>query len=296
MRVTGYEALRAHAAWLDLSARGKIRVTGEDRARLLHAMSTNHVADLAPGEQTYTFFLNSQGRILCDAYIYAFADHFFLDTEPETGAKLLAHLDQYVIADDVTLEDVTNEWGCMGIEGPEAEAFARGISIPEPAFVRHAAVTAKSGVRIFFPRSESLTMPYLPDASDADIKIVRLEHGIPRYGEDISERYLVQETQAMHAVHPNKGCYLGQEIVERVRSRAQIHRLLMPVRIKSEKAVDPGTKLTADGKPAAEITSAAYSPAFGEVVALAYVRVEAAQSKPPLLVADSDPPIAAYIP
>src|SRR6202451_4882369 len=95
----GYEALTASAALVDLSRRGKIRVTGEDRARLLHAMTTNHVEQMQPGDCIYAFFLNAQGRILADAYVLCFEDHFLLDTAPEPREPLLAHLDHYIIAD-----------------------------------------------------------------------------------------------------------------------------------------------------------------------------------------------------
>ena len=105
--MTGYEALRNGAAWLDLSGRGKIMLSGEDRARLLHAMTTNHIQQLAPGTGCYAFFLTTQGRILADVNILCRPDHFLLDVEPETREKIYQHLDRYIIADDVTLEDVT---------------------------------------------------------------------------------------------------------------------------------------------------------------------------------------------
>ncbi len=128
----GYNALRESAAWIDLSARGKIRVTGEDRARLLHAMSTNSVNDLAAGAGIYLFFLNEKGRILGDAYLYNFGDDMLLDTEPETASKLREHLDRFIIADDVTLEDETENWACIGLEGPKSiEAATRmGLAVP----------------------------------------------------------------------------------------------------------------------------------------------------------------------
>ena len=103
--MTGYEALWGGAAWVDLSARGKIRVTGEDRARLLHAMCTNNLQDLAAGEGLYAFFLTAQGRIIADAYIYNLGESHLLDTEPATATKLRDHLDNYIIADDVMLEE-----------------------------------------------------------------------------------------------------------------------------------------------------------------------------------------------
>src|SRR5882724_10680971 len=113
----GYSVLREHAAWLDLSGRGKIKVTGEDRARLLHAMTTNHIDRLKPGEGCYAFFLNAQGRILGDVNLLCFDDHFLLDTEPETRTKLFEHLDRYIIADDVTVEDRTDRMATIALEG-----------------------------------------------------------------------------------------------------------------------------------------------------------------------------------
>src|SRR5581483_6976399 len=130
--MTGYQALREHAAWIDLSSRGKIRVSGEDRARLLHAMSTNHVQGLAAQHGLYAFFLNATGRILADAYIYNLGSSLFLDTEPETGGKLAELLDRYIIADDVELRDETAEWVAIGIEGPESLAAAERLGMPVP--------------------------------------------------------------------------------------------------------------------------------------------------------------------
>lgn len=310
--MNGYEGLRESAAWIDLSARGKIRVSGEDRARLIHAMSTNHIQGLQPGEGVYAFFLSSQGRILGDANIYNLGETLFLDTEPETVAKLRDHLDKYIIADDAMLDDETDKWVEIAVEGPHSleRAAELGILVPDRrysvsdwlgGFVARAASTGLEGVRIFVPQNEKndllerLRELGIPNASAVEARIVRLENGIPRYGEDISERYLVQETGVMHAVHPNKGCYLGQEIVERVRSRAQVHRVLMPVRIEDRRAPEPGTKLGTDGKDVAELTSAVFSPALGEIAGLAYVRTEAVREKPGMIVKESNPPISARI-
>jgi folate-binding protein YgfZ len=114
-----------------------------------------------------------------------------------------------------------------------------------------------------------------------------LEEAKPRYGEEISERYLVQETGQLHGVHFSKGCYLGQEIVERVRSRAQIHRHLAAVRIEGTEPPSAGTKLQHEGKDIGEIVSAVYSPSFGEVAAMAYVRTEAEEQRPAMTVVGS---------
>src|SRR6266571_7974456 len=128
----GYKALRETAGFLDLSARGKIWVTGEDRVRLLHAMTTNHIQQLQPGQGCYAFFLNAQGRILADANIFVFPDRILLDVEPELRQKLYQHLDKFIIADDVTLEDVSESLTALGCEGPGAERALAAMGAPIP--------------------------------------------------------------------------------------------------------------------------------------------------------------------
>jgi folate-binding protein YgfZ len=308
MMMNGYQALRNSAAWIDLSHRGKIRVSGEDRARLLHAMCTNHVEELAPGAGLYAFFLNDKGRILADSFIYNLGESLFLDTEPEARIKLFEHLDHYIFADDVTLEDESESTTAIGLEGPRSLDIAAQASIPVAAefgvkpygdgFTVRVSSTGADGLRIFLStaqRSELVDRLQSAGAIAAtaeEARVVRLEHGIPRYGEEISERYLVQETQVTRAVHPNKGCYLGQEIVERVRSQGQVRRLLTPVRIASQTPPASGTKLMSSGAEIAEISSAAYSPALHQVVGMAYVRIEAIQAKAGLVVAHSEPPVS----
>ena len=164
------------------------------------------------------------------------------------------------------------------------------------------AASGPLGFRMFVPVAEraglieKIAATGIPEADVEAARTVRLENGRPRYGEDITERYLAQETQQMHAISFAKGCYLGQEIVERVRSRAQVHRHLQPVRIRSTRPPAAGAKLKSNGKDAAEITSAAYSPALGEVVALAYVRTDYQAPKTEFSVDSTELPVTAYIP
>jgi aminomethyltransferase len=285
--MTGYEALRNRAAWMDLSARGKIKLIGEDRARLLHAMTTNHIQQLTPGTGCYAFFLNDKGRVIADANVLCRPDYFLLDTEPETREPLYQHLDRFIIADDVTLEDMTDSIAAIAVEGPEAvDVLERaGAPVPETDYssvdwndsvVARLNSTGSLGFFIFAPAAEKAALIGRLEAAGAEpadaeaARVVRLEHGKPRYSEDISERFLAQEANQPHALHFSKGCYLGQEIVERVRSRGQIHRVLKPLILDTKEPPAPGAKLE-DGTT--EITSAAYSPALDKVVALAYVRV-----------------------
>ena len=292
--MTGYEALRNRAAWLDLSARGKIKLTGEDRARLLHAMTTNHIQQLTPGTGCYAFFLNDKGRVLADANILCRPDYFLLDVEPETREPLYQHLDHFIIADDVALEDVTVAIAAIAIEGPQAAEVLQRAGAPVPqaeyassdwdnCFVVRLSSTGSAGFFVFLPVAEKAAVIARLEAAGAEpadaeaARVVRLEHGKPRYSEDISERFLAQEANQPRALHFSKGCYLGQEIVERVRSRGQIHRVLMPLILETKEPPEAGAKLQIDAASVAEITSAAYSPALDKVVALAYVRTEHAR-------------------
>ncbi len=285
---TGYRALRERAAWFDLSRRGKIFMVGEDRARLLHAMTTNHIQQLTPGEGCYAFFLNAQGRILADVNVLCLEDRLLLDTEPEVGKFIYRHLDKYIIADDVTLEDASDRLSALAVEGPEASSLLDTLEAPRPetpfssvlwgsCIVARLSFTGAPGFRIFVPASEKqsltdrLNAAGAPTASEDEARTVRLEHGRPRYGEDIFETTLPQETQQGSALHFNKGCYLGQEIVERIRSRGHVNRLLASLEIEGNQAPGPGTRVLAAGKEVGKITSAAFSPALSALIALAYI-------------------------
>jgi len=306
---TSYQALSMEAAWLDVSLRGKIRISGGDRGRFLHAMTTNHIQRLIPGTGCYTYFLNAAGRVLADANVFSRPSHFLLDIEPELGGKLYDHLDKFVIAEDVALENVSAQLGSIALEGPTAVKAMRalGAPVPDAAFanvqwgsrlVARVSITGLDGFRIVFPAEESAELAAqlqnvgVPAADEDVFRTVRLETGKPIYSEDITERFLASETNQVHALHLQKGCYLGQEIVERVRSRGLLHRVLMPLRISANEPPAPGTKFQINGKNVAEITSAAYSPAFGQVVALAYVHLEHATPGTELQLGDTRAAVA----
>jgi folate-binding protein YgfZ len=293
----GYQALREGAAYLDFASRGKIFASGEDRLRLLHAMTTNQVKELQPGQGCYAFFLNPQGRILADANLFILPDRILLDVEPEVRESLYQHLDKFIIADDVALEDVSESLTAIGVEGPGAADVlaAMGAPIPEAPYshvdwdgriVARVNATGEPGFRIF---GEKLT--HTP-ADAESVRVVRLEHAKPRYGEDIFDTTLPQETQQKHALNFNKGCYIGQEIVERIRSRGHVNRLLVGLRVDATEPPPSGTKLSADGAEVGEVTSAAFSPALRKVVALGYVRAQYAAPDTPLKAGDCHAEVA----
>jgi folate-binding protein YgfZ len=290
----GYQALRESAAWFDLSTRGRIRATGEDRKRLLHAMTTNHVQELAPGQGLYAFFLNAQGRVLADAVILCAEDHLLISTEQETRLKVFEHIDRFIIADDVALEDATETSCEFALEGPRAAEFLASLGAPLPeaeynwvqwndVTVLRATSTGQPGFRTIAPiekkaEVQALLASLAPEASAGDVLAVRLENGRPRYGDDITDRYIAHETGQMQALHFQKGCYLGQEIVERVRSRGLVNRQLTPLSISGTTIPASGDKIFDGEKAVGEVTSAAWSPSGNSVRALAYLRLEARNS------------------
>jgi folate-binding protein YgfZ len=275
----GYKALTRAAGLIDLSARTRIRVTGEDRARLLHALTTNHIQQLLPGHGCYAFFLNANGRVIADANLLTFPEHILIDAEPEVRESLWAHLDHYIIADDVTLHDDGEATFALGVEGPAAEERLCAVDAPVPGndfaheawgdlTVARVSFTGEPGFRLFGPaerKSAVMDLLYLIPASAQDAEVVRIERGKPRYGADITGANIAAETGLTHALHTSKGCYIGQEIVERVRSRGHVNKKL--VAMEFDGPVERGSKITAGGKEVGEVTSAARTFALG------YVRV-----------------------
>jgi aminomethyltransferase len=275
---------------MDAGTRGRIAARGRDRARLLHNLTTNDIKALEPGAGCYAFVLNAQGRMQADVSVFCFAGHFLLETEPETRETVMRWIRRYIIADQVELEDLTDQTAELALEGPGAAAVLAGLTAPVPdapyahlpwgeATVARASLTGQPGFRLFLPAGardatvQRLEAAGARKASDADARVVRIENGIPRWGDDLRDTTLVQESGQMHAVSFTKGCYLGQEIVERVRARGHVNRKLVRVEVDAAEPVPAGTKLSAGGAEAGEITSSVWSPRFGKVVALAYVRV-----------------------
>lgn len=287
----GYRALREGAAYIDLSQRGKLAVLGPDRTRLIHAMTTNDIRSLVPGTGCYAFFLNAQGRVLADANIFCLPDQILLDTEPETRNTILAHIEEFTIADEASVTDLTPETGTVSIEGPAARHVVEKIIPSVPAEMHEIAVTAYGWVSRVSTTGQPGWMVFAPAAVQrqlmmdiqtaggvhanlADARVVRIENGKPRFGEEITARFLAVETGQLDAISSHKGCYLGQEVVERLRSRNAVSRLLRPIYFDSGASAVAGTKLHDGDVRVGEIVSAAYSPHFERWVGLAYIRTD----------------------
>ncbi|MGA2978288.1 MAG: folate-binding protein [Terriglobales bacterium] len=301
-----FHALLSGCGLYDLSGRSKIAVTGGDRVRWMNGMVSNNVRDLAQGHGVYAFMLNAQGRIQADLYVFQRGDSLLVDTEGGQREKVLQLFDHYIIADDVEVADISDNLTALGLTGPESRHVLEraGISVPDLAPLEFCSPkcdcacgclqctlvrgddSAGTSYEIWLaPDKQKSTWEALVAAGATAVgagalELRRINFGIPRYGVDIRERDLPQETGQTRALNFTKGCYLGQEIVERIRSRGAVHRQFAAFALEG-KLPDPGVKILAgenkDEKEVGEITSSAILPlpSGDRAVALGYLRREA---------------------
>jgi folate-binding protein YgfZ len=284
-------ALRSGCGVYDLGFRAKISLTGEDRVRWLNGMVTNNIRDLAPGHGVYAFLLNPQGRILGDLFAYNRGESIAVDTDLNQADKILATFDHYIIMDDVEVKNLSEDLTALGIGGPRsAETLkAAGFAVPEMQSLQIQSISwqgidctlvrgQRENYEIWLPPKDvrelwnfMLAAGAAPVGFEA-LELERIESGVPAYGIDIRERDLPQETEQDRALNFNKGCYVGQEIVERIRSRGAVHRKFTG--FLADAPLTPGSKVAANGKDIGEITSVATSPVEGRTIALGYIRRE----------------------
>jgi folate-binding protein YgfZ len=294
---TEFDALLHGAAVFDLGWQAKLLIGGKDRTRWLNGMITNNIRDLAEGRGVYAFKLTPQGRNEGDLTAYNRGEHLMATTDREQLAKLQPLLQRYIIMDKVELEDISDKLSSIGIAGPKAaEMLAKagidaaqlepgqvidvdwqdvGISIVRNAHPR------MDGYEVWLaPENNEKLWDALVDAgatpvgSDA-LEMYRIARGVPRYGMDLRERDLPQETGQEHALNFSKGCYIGQEIVERIRARGNVHRTLIGFEVQGEPP-QPTTKIHANDKDVGEVTSSTRLP-NGHSIAIGYLRKEVAE-------------------
>jgi folate-binding protein YgfZ len=294
-----FQALVSGSGVYDRRSRAKVSLTGADRTRWLNGMVTNNIRDLEPGRGVYAFLLNPQGHILGDLYAYNRGESLLVDTDQSQVETILAVFDKYIIMDEVEAANITDQMNAVGIAGPRSRETlqAAGFEVPELKPLQFVETTWQQiGVTVVRgdnPQVESFKLWLGPGDAErvsaallkagakpvgsATLDLLRIAAGIPCYGVDIRERDLPQETEQERALNFSKGCYVGQEIVERIRSRGQVRRKFTGFEIDGQLPA-AGSKIQLDGKDVGEITSAASLPvADGERrVALGYVRREVA--------------------
>jgi folate-binding protein YgfZ len=264
-----------------LDQMGWIRVTGEDRVRWLNGMVTNSIQQLKDGEGNYNFLLSVQGRIQGDATIFAERDALLIETASSQVSTLMALLDRFIIMDDVELADATGSSAGLLIAGPRAasQLAQLGINVDCLGDIERRSISWNtSEINVIHAYSplvpryelwadadiatklfEALQKAGAPSCEPQSLEWLRILEGTPLYGVDIRDRELPQETGQARALHFAKGCYLGQEIVERIRSRGNVHRAFSGFRLEGGLPA-AGSPLETDSKQVGELTSVAAIP------------------------------------
>ena len=302
---TEYRYARDTVALIDKNYRAYLSFTGPDRVRYLNAILTNNIKDLREGHGVASLLLNPQGHILAEIETYAFADRLFCVSYAMIRERLSEWLDKYIIMDDVTLTDETARYGTLALEGPKAATIVQeisGVDITKcDELSCHDDAVGAVPCRLIkrspgeVPGAEFVTETsnlselwrLLSDAARkhgggpmgyATVSGLRLSQGVPWFGYDFGEKQIPHEAglQDSHISY-TKGCYTGQEIVERVRSRGQVNRQRVRFVFSGDVVPEADTPLTLDGKEVGYVTRAArvWDSDPPRILGMAYVRKEA---------------------
>lgn len=294
-----YSAVRdGGAGLLDLSSRGRLLVSGSEAVQFLNGLITNDMKTLAPNSWMPAAFANVQGRLLAAVRVIHRADGFVIDTEDATREAVKKLVERFTLAGDFKVSDLNEEMTQFSIQGAAAAERLSTVADWDLADLERNAVTTaqwknqqvtiirythsgEDGFDLLLERSagESLrealmaagAQPVTPQVED----ILRIEAGIPRYGIDMDETNVVSETNLDEAVSFTKGCYVGQEIIVRIKHRGHVAKKLTGIVIDGESAIESGAKvLSADDKEVGRITSSTLSPRLERAIALGFVKYD----------------------
>ncbi|MGH9717016.1 MAG: aminomethyltransferase family protein [Candidatus Acidiferrales bacterium] len=299
---TEYRAGRESVALFDTNWSAIWMLGGRDRVQYLHSVTSNDIKGLGEGRGTLALLLNPQGRILAELEIYALPEKLLVRSRASQSERTFSTLRKYIIGSKVEIEDATERMGSFAIEGPRAAETVRqlcGIEMEEmpETSIREATIDGYScwmvrrshfcapGAEIIAPR-EHLSALWrkalavirgiggAPIGMDA-LNALRLEAGVPWFPADFNDAMIPHEA-AVENTHVSftKGCYTGQEIVERVRTRGHVNRKRVSLKFSSGAPPPAGTKLRAGGAEVGFVTSGAYSPSAGTAIGMGYVRRE----------------------
>jgi folate-binding protein YgfZ len=301
-----YRTAIDRVALLDRSWRGLIEVTGKDRAAWLHNLVTNEIRNLRPGDGNYAFAVNVQGRVLFDLNALVVEDRIWLDVDLRYHDKLLTHFRRYIIMEDVKLTDRSDEFARPAVFGPAMKDVASTVGPANAAAMaqlQHVNVEI-AGAACRAVRNDFDGLPgveyVVPADAAAEVwramaaavgssgggavgliaaRALRMEAGIPALGREIDEDVVAPETlQVERGISYQKGCYLGQEIIERMRSRGALSKRLVALRLAGEPPPELPAKLLHDGSEAGRLMSACESPALGGALGMGYVKAAHADS------------------
>jgi folate-binding protein YgfZ len=308
--MTGLEEIidgtRSSAGLFPMAGRALLEVEGSDRVRWLDGMISGDVEALeaaGSGAGCYAALLTNRGAIIADLHVGRLGERFVLESARASISKIREALERFIIADDVTLTDRSADFVALGLEGPcaaeiLAEALGRRFELSpldwseteidgrpvrigafgfsgEPAYQLYVAPNDRAALEVALEAAGESRGAVRGDAPA--LEVMRIEAGIPLLGAELGEDVLPPEARLEHAISTTKGCYVGQEIVARLRARGQVNHLLVGLRIEGDTLPEPDSSLVAGERRTGEVTSSGRSPRFGPI-ALGFVRREHSES------------------
>lgn len=299
---SAYQAARQRAAFLDRSSRGRLLVSGSDRASYLQGLLTNDTAALKAGEGCYSAYLTAQGRMISDLWVYELGDVMLVSLSGDVKDAVLAKLDQFIFSEDVQLGDVTSTFGQVAVVGPDAARVVSSLmdeapldrltALPEhgnirgaiasgPAIVTRVTDVGAPGFEIYVERAgiDALKAKLVEtgcvelDAETTDV--LRVEAGVPQFHRDMDEETIPLEAGIeQRAISQTKGCYVGQEVIIRVlhRGHGRVARKLVGLTFDGDVVPARGAIVKSDQKDVGEITSSVRSIALDKPIALGYLQ------------------------
>jgi len=274
--------------------RALISLSGRDRVRWLNGMVSNNIRDLTAGHGVYAFVLTPQGHIQADLYAFNRGESLLVETERAQSETLLQIFRKYIIMDKVEIEDLSDKFAVFSVMGPKSGYVLTSCGFNKDLLTLQLADVNWNGTALTLVRGDNSSFPnyelWVPaektepvwnsllhgggiEIHEQALETFRILCGIPKIGQDIRERTLPPETGQERALNFNKGCYIGQEIVERIRSHGAVHRTFVGFEV--EGPVPPaGTKIQSEAKDVGEITSIAAEPLKQRWLALGYLRRE----------------------
>lgn len=295
-----YHVVRRGVGLVDHDEAGVLEVTGRDRAAFLHAMLSNDVKALAPGQGCAASFLDVHGKVQVLLLVWALADRLLVLTPPGMAAKTIEALDRHLFSEKAAFRDATGEWALPVLAGPGAPALAErltGVTVPgdpwshagarlddaDVRLVRGAGETGEPEVWVVSAAADAARVRAALVAAGARPvgvaarEALRIEAGWPRYGQDVDAGVLLPEIPLEPFVSYTKGCYIGQEVVVRIRDRGHVNRHLRGLVIDAVTVPPAGATVLDGDVDVGRVTSAAWSPGQSRPVALAFVRRQRAE-------------------
>ncbi|MFQ5897043.1 MAG: aminomethyltransferase family protein [Candidatus Methylomirabilia bacterium] len=319
--VREHRAVREAAGLVDRSLVGKVEVTGRDRVSFLQGMLTNDLKALAPGQGCPAAFLDAHGKVQALLTVFMLEDRLLLELPPGMTEKTLQALDKFLISERVVFADVTEAFALLGLHGPAAASILAGMTGSQAELEPFQHVERSLGeAPVRLCRVDELGVPgfhlWIPGQHGADlwrqlldvgrpygvvpvggsaVTVLRVEAGIPWFGHDVDEGTLLMEAPLEHLVHYSKGCYIGQEVVARIKYRGHVNRFLTGLALEGARLPASGAVVVAGEREVGRITSSVHSLALNRPIALALLRREQQNPGTTVTVKDHDQIIPARV-